>query len=565
MKVRKIKIQNFRGIKNLDWNLNSNDNLVCLLGHGDSCKSSILKAIEFVFTPKWNLPIKDTDFFDCDSSNNIKIEITVGELSDQLNDELVAFYRYFKDGVFHNLAEKQQGDEKVVTVYLSIGGDLDPFWGIVDNEGNYDEEDRLSVGTRKLFNLVRLDKESHSNFSWKYDSPLLKPLSKEKRKEIKLKLVEIGRNARTAFDQSKLPQELKEQAKEIESIASSLAVGHAGFSPNVDIFSAEAICLHRGDIPMYMLGDGSQKIAALAIARYLMKKSKEEDQDGGFLLFDEFENSLEPHRLRYIISTFLKESRESRFQTFLVTHSSITVEELGTEQGLYIVRNIGEGEIEIHRISRGCIAAVRSTSEALFSKKIVICEGKTEFGLIKAFGRFWAKESQHNKPPEHHGVSIVDGKGSSMKKYLEKFKDMGYDVCVYKDNDTGDHALSDRAKALSLPVFEYQDGFRTEKIIFSESPKSLQDSLIDLYNTNKSGGEPVIDKKSVYNASDIDEIETKFHDRYRMTPDGNAKGMFRNIGHSEELGNMILEHWEDFDAESNFKKTLSNIEAWIYA
>lgn len=564
MKIRKIKILNFRGIKSLNWNLQPSDNLVCLLGHGDSCKSSILKAVEYALTPKWNLPIEDTDFFDCNTSNEIKIEITIGELSDQLKDELVSSYRYYKDGDFRSLGDKQVDDEQVVTIYLSIGGDLDPFWGVVDSDGNFDTEDRLSVSVRKLFNFVRLDKESNNNFYWKYDSPLLKPISKEKKKEIKLKLVEIGRNARVGFDKSQLPQELKDQAQEIENIASSLAVGHEGFSPNVDIFSAEAICLHRGEIPLYMLGEGSQKIASLAIAKYLMKKSKEEDQEGGFMVFDEIENSLEPHRLRFIISTFLKESNDSKFQTFLTTHSSIAVEELGTKEGLYVVRNSGNGEINIHRITSDCIAAVRTNSEALFSKKIVICEGKTEFGLLKAFGRYWANPEKHNKPPEYLGVSLIDGKGSNMKKYLEKFKDMNYDLCVYKDNDTGDHELSDKAKALGLSVFEYPEGFRTEKIVFSESPKSLQNSLIDLFNTNKIQSEPEIEKQEVYNSSDIDSIESKFHDSPRITPDGTANGMFRNIDNAEELGKLILKHWEDFDSQSGFKKTLCKIESWIY-
>lgn len=564
MKIFKVKIQNFRGIQNLDWNLNTGDNLICLLGHGDSCKSSILKAIEYVLAPKWNLPLEDTDFYDCNPANEIKIEVTIGDLSDQLREDLVANYRYFKDGEFRNLETKEEDDELVVTACLYVGADLDPFWGIVDSDGNIDEDDRLSISTRKLFNLVRLDREAKNNFHWKYDSPLLKAISKERRKEIKSKLVEIGRNAREGFEKEQLPQEIKDQAHEIEAIASSLAVGHDGFLPNVDIFSADAICLHKGTIPLYMLGDGSKKIASLAIGKYLMKKSSEEDQEGGFLIFDEIENSLEPHRLRYILSSFVKESKESRFQTFLITHSSITIEELGTKEGLYVVRDEGKGEIKVHRISTDCIAAVRANSEALFSKKIIICEGKTEFGILKAFGRFWSHEDLHKKPPEHLGAAILDGKGCNMSKYMEKFQQMKYELCVYKDNDSDDPKISNEAKRLGISVFEYPSSFRTEKIVFSEAPKTLKDSLIELFNLNRIDSENIFELQDSYDQRQIDYIEKKFHDVLRKTPEGYVKGMFRNIDNAQELGEMIIKYWDGFESTSGFKGTIINLEKWIY-
>lgn len=526
MKMRNLSIRNFRGIKKLDWTLDKEDNLICLIGHGDSTKSTILKAIEYTLTSKWNLPLVDSDFYNCDPENEIEIEITIGNLPNDLLKQFHANYRYFKDGEFRNLEDKRTDDELVITVLLKINCELDPFWGICDSEGNIDEEDRLLPSTRKVFNLVRLDKESKNTFNWKYDSPLLKFLNKKKKQEIKTSLAIMGRVVRDKFDKTKLPKELQIQAKEIEDIAKILAVGHENFNANVDIFSADTICLHRGTIPLYMLGEGSKKIASLAIGKYLIKKSKEEDSDGGFIIFDEIENSLEPHRLRFIASSFMKDSNDSKFQTFLTTHSSITVEELGTK-GLYVVRN-NNGEISIHKITSDCIAAVRRNAECLFAKKIVICEGKTEFGLLKAFNRHWSKQDQQKIPLQHRGTVLLDGEGSNMKRYIKKFNQMGYELCVYKDNDTDDPKLSNLAKELDIPVFEYPDGYRTEKIVFAESPKKLQNGIVDFFNVNKAEKEDSIKKTENYDQSMVSEIESKLHDSQHKD-DLKPGGMFRNV------------------------------------
>ena len=61
VKIRKVKIKNFRGVKELDWNL-PNASIFCLIGKGDSSKSTILEAIRYAFYPQWNLTLVDSDF-----------------------------------------------------------------------------------------------------------------------------------------------------------------------------------------------------------------------------------------------------------------------------------------------------------------------------------------------------------------------------------------------------------------------------------------------------------------------------------------------------------------------
>ena len=46
-------IRNFRGIRELDWHVDGT--ILCLVGPGDSTKTTILDAIELAMTPQWNV------------------------------------------------------------------------------------------------------------------------------------------------------------------------------------------------------------------------------------------------------------------------------------------------------------------------------------------------------------------------------------------------------------------------------------------------------------------------------------------------------------------------------
>lgn len=67
MRITNLEIANFKGIKNAFITFPKDSRVVCLIGAGDSTKSTILQAIEWILWPSWNLPASDSDFFECDN------------------------------------------------------------------------------------------------------------------------------------------------------------------------------------------------------------------------------------------------------------------------------------------------------------------------------------------------------------------------------------------------------------------------------------------------------------------------------------------------------------------
>lgn len=81
-RIRKLEIQNFRSIQQLSWSPSPGFN--CLIGPGDSGKSTILDAIELCIGAKRSAPFGDNDFYNLNVNAPITISITLGDLPDDL-------------------------------------------------------------------------------------------------------------------------------------------------------------------------------------------------------------------------------------------------------------------------------------------------------------------------------------------------------------------------------------------------------------------------------------------------------------------------------------------------
>ena len=79
---RLLEIQNFRSIQALTWAPSPGIN--CLIGPGDSGKSTILDAIDFTVGTRRNLSFSDTDFYALEIATPVVISVTIGDLPSSL-------------------------------------------------------------------------------------------------------------------------------------------------------------------------------------------------------------------------------------------------------------------------------------------------------------------------------------------------------------------------------------------------------------------------------------------------------------------------------------------------
>ena len=133
-KLEILKISHFRGIESFEQRFNSG--ITCIIGRGDSGKSTILDAIAYLFAQSWSIHLNDSDFHKCDTSVPIIIE---GVVSDVPEDLIKKFGKHIRgldaNGALIDDMESAAAvnAETVLTIRLTINKDLEPSWEVVSN------------------------------------------------------------------------------------------------------------------------------------------------------------------------------------------------------------------------------------------------------------------------------------------------------------------------------------------------------------------------------------------------------------------------------------------------
>ncbi len=171
MQIRHVNINNFRGIKQLDWHIAGE--IICLVGPGDSTKTTILDAIEYVLNPRWNIVFSDTDFYDADTGSNIIIEVSVSGIPEILTteDKFGLYLRGYKeDNAIDD--DPEDGCVPILTIQLKVSDDLEPHWYVI-KESN-PEPKRISWREREKLGMARLGEDSNRHLTWGRGSALSK-------------------------------------------------------------------------------------------------------------------------------------------------------------------------------------------------------------------------------------------------------------------------------------------------------------------------------------------------------------------------------------------------------
>jgi putative ATP-dependent endonuclease of the OLD family len=197
-RIRHIAIENFRGIKALSWLPSAGVN--CLIGPGDSGKSSILDAVDFCLGARRNIQFSDADFHRLDVEKPIRISVTIGELDDGLKS-LEAYGMYLRgfnaqSGKIED--EPEESAETVLTVKLTVPSDLEPTWSLVSERVEAQGQTRnLSWGDRVRLAPTRLGAVAGYHLGWGRGSVLNRV--SEERADASTALVKASRDARAAF------------------------------------------------------------------------------------------------------------------------------------------------------------------------------------------------------------------------------------------------------------------------------------------------------------------------------------------------------------------------------
>lgn len=432
-RIRKVEIENFRGIQKLSWL--PNDGINCLIGPGDSGKSTILDAIDFCLGARRNLQMTDTDFHDLDIDKPIQITLTIGALDDALKsmDSYGIFLRGFIADTGEVEDEPEKNAETVLTLRLKVEGDLEPSWSLISDRAEAQGLGRnLSWADRDRLAPTRIGAFSDLNLSWRRGS-VLNRLTKE-RADASAAIVKAARDARATFgDNAK--EQLGDALKIVADTAKFLGIPvgdevKAMLDAHSVSVSGGTISLHDGaGIPLKGLGIGSTRLLIAGLQRMAAQTSS-------IILIDELELGLEPHRIMRLLGSLGAKVASDPLQAFLTTHSPVALRELSGRQ-LHVVRGLDDHHEVLNVGNDNAVqGTIRLYPDAFLATSVIVCEGATEVGFLRGLDQYF--EGQAQVSIAAHGIALVDAGGGGPNDAYNRatpMRSLGYRTAILRDDD----------------------------------------------------------------------------------------------------------------------------------
>ncbi len=460
-RIRKIEIENFRGISSLSWIPKPGIN--CLIGPGDSGKSTVLDAIDWCVGARRSLPVTDADFHKLLVEEQIEIRVTIGELEDGLKN-FDSYGPYLlgmgDDGEIED--EPGEGLETVLTVQLIIESDLEPRWTLVSDRAAAQGLTRgLSWNDRANIAPNRIGAFATHHLGWQKGS-ILNAINDEKA-DASAALAQAGRQARESFGDT-AGEQLEETLKVVTEAASVLGIdlgdgARAMLDAHSISFSGSTISLHDEEgVPLRKLGLGSSRLLVAGLQNHVA-------QAASIALVDEVEIGLEPHRIAKFLVALGSKDPKPKIQVFMTTHSPVVLRELASTQ-LWVIRSGDNHKIRSAGKTDAVQGTLRSAPEAFLGAHVLICEGATEVGLIRGLDHYRAD----NKKPTFAaagGVLVDAGGVSKIYRNALPFRSLGYEAAVLRDDDRQPTAADEeKFESKGGVVCKWTDGWAFEDEMF---------------------------------------------------------------------------------------------------
>lgn len=572
MRLRRLEIKNYRGIRQLTWVLDAR--FACLVGPGDSTKTTILDAIGCVLSSRYNLSFTDADFYRCDTSNPIEITAAVTELPDKLIRE--SSHGMNRSGIHPDgsLEHDPITDvDECVLVRLVVDQSLEPLWEVI-RPGD-DAGDRITASERGSLGFFRIGDYADTHLRWGRGSALTGVTNSKT--DATHAVVEAQREARRAVaelvDTPLHSAALLAQTEAIRLGSAPYTDLRPGLDPRIGSGSASLV-LHEGDVPLTNYGLGSRRLTSLAIQDLAL-------EGRSMVAIDEVEHGLDPHRLLHLVRYLRNRASKDDLQVFLTTHAPLAIEALSTDE-LFVVRSrdgcttVEAVPDELSATEANTVQGVmRARPSALLARRLIVGEGSTETGFLRQL--LWTWDAQRSDPEQltavTAGVAVVDGGGDSQApRRAQALASLGYPTSLVIDGDVSSNAAAiESAVTAGVELFQWNPPHSLEQVVALGLPVAGLQAVLESVAaelTEETVRSQMASGLSVPTLANIDVsawIAAHGVDGVRRAIGVVAKtrSWFKREDRGEQLAQLVMEHWDALDG-SELATGIEKIRAFAY-
>lgn len=567
MKLSSIEIKNFRGIKHASVFFPQDSRIICLVGAGDSGKSTLLAAIEWALWPSWSLIVTDMDFYNCDTTIPIEITVSVTELPEALLKE-DKFGLYLRDLAKVCMGGDDEPTDRgihILTIQLTIDNTLEPKWNVITNRTDpkpINQKDRRLLS----FGVVGFDYEK--DFQWGRGSILQKYADSR----------EALHNAftqamRTAVERTNL-ETLDQMAPTVKEVGKQYGVSFNGEIHNRLLMQngsySTAVGVFDDKVPFVQRGLGSKRLLSIGM-------NVNACSDGALVLVDEVETGLEPYRISTLINQFRTQFKDHG-QLIMTTHSISAVCECTVNEVCICYTN--SGNLFLHRLNEkenikaDVQALLRTNPDAFLCKRIIVCEGKTEVGLLRAFDSYLSEIGMGRLA--HYGVTAVPGGGGDnfFQLALLLYK-CGFDVAILMDSDIPEEETQkEQMREKHIPIFDWESGYAIEEQIFKDVSRECINDLLAIAVDEHSFDKVISNFNRFFQPDELpchienEEIsvneDISVEDRIKIgtVAKHNKSEWYKNTSKGELVGKRIFQEFDEM-TDCRFKEQITALQNWV--
>lgn len=480
MRIARIRIENYRSIKSLDFQPGM---LCALVGENNAGKSNILRALNLILGEAWPTErmFSEEDFYNHDTTRDIVIEMW-GDAPCQLNRNGV-------DLECHALRITVGHYKRAVKSKGKVAGDLK--FDFVPLDGKAEPlkapDQRFTKGVRVSWSPLRVSNEIREAFPfvyvdvrrdyarhtagsrWSVLSRLFAGVNDDFQRLDNTVVDEEGKQIprRDAF-RRKIDSAFEllrtEEFKKVEDAIRTHALRQVGLDPTsgdvrvefrpfdpLNAYKGLTMVLSEGPLEFEVqeVGAGYQSSIVVAIFRAYQEISRQ----GAMIAIEEPEVFLHPHRQRFFYKV-LADLAANGNQVFYTTHSAHFVDIVAPENVCIVRRGPTDGT-EVFTCPQQAWTPDQKErlklerefdperNEMFFAKGVLLCEGDTEKSLYPVILQ------SRGIDLDEAGLSVVEvgGKGNLpiFIKVLEAFR-IPY-VAVYDEDSPGDKLNAEIVKA----------------------------------------------------------------------------------------------------------------------
>ena len=477
MYLFKLKIQNFRGIKNLEWKPNKTLNVI--IGKNGSGKSNLGTALDYLLNPyrQWyNKKLNSSDFYNRDTDNKIIIEAWFKELDDFIEED--------NDLLLQHISEDkidEDGDELALIFRFEANGNSD-YGHYIYSDGKLKPLYQKHKGLIN-FKYVTDNRNPEKELSLYSNSLLSKMIQDDSVDESVIKIIEKFKDYATEelLENSHFSNILKKigasffEFNMIKDINNSLSIEPTQLTETKALSTFSLLLGNVGNeekIPLEYQSKGYKNLMLLLLLRFELEKK-------GIIFIEEPEQNLEPQLQRKIISKYRKTVQG---QLFVTSHSISIVEKFEFNE-IFIMKNNEIYEVPNPSSVNKTLSKrfekydKKDVIEGLFANNVLIVEGDSEYGGFPIFSSYSPNGF------DNMGTKVIkaDGKGSTKYygEFFAKFKKPV--ICLYdNDEDIEDTLSAFKDIGLDITIIKQKKDYEA---LLLES-KIFKDNWISIFEKN---------------------------------------------------------------------------------